>query len=317
MAPKTKMASKPKKSASSIASNNFQANFSLSKFEEDVKIMAAILSVSDLNVYFQCTSTQTPIRYITHAYKSVEYTKETDTLSFNLVDGSSETLSRYRFVSLLGGDEGIPDLPPVYEPLPTDDDLSSFLEEIGYEDTPPTLGDLKKAKFPAPWHMAVHFVLRCLLGKTGGTDAIVKDLLRLLWGVYYNKNIHFGGILWNDFRQYVLAKKSEVPSARFWSVILNKLYADHQPTIALEEDDAMYKPPLLSKFSTNPKCPPSIRRLLRHLLQLVGTKRKVVKEYLLASANLLPAISDVGTEPLETADAHASEEKEETKSQPL
>ena len=79
----------------------------------------------------------------------------------------------------------------------------------------------------------------------------------------------------------------------------------------------MYKPPLLSKFSTNPKCPLSIRRLPRHLLQLVGMKRKVVKEYLLVSANLLPAIADVGAEPLETAAEHASEEEEETESQPL
>ncbi|KAL4564655.1 hypothetical protein LXL04_028723 [Taraxacum kok-saghyz] len=319
MAPNTKMASKPRKSASPIASNNVQADFSPSNFNDDVRIMAAILHKSDLNVYFQCISTQTLIRYITHAYQSAQYYKETDTLSFNLVDGSSESLTRFRFVSILGGHEGILELPPVYEPLPSDDDLSSFLEEIGHEDTPPILGDLKKAKFPVPWHMAVHFVLRCLSMKTGGTNAIVKDLLLLLWGVYFNKNKDFGGILWNDFRQYVIAKKAEVPSARFWSVILNKLYANH-PTIAPEDDDVMFKPQILSKLSTNPKCPPSIRRLPRHLLRLVGMKRKVVKEYLFTSANLLPVIADVGAnpeEPVAEATEHASEEEEETVSQPL
>ncbi|KAL4556404.1 hypothetical protein LXL04_039055 [Taraxacum kok-saghyz] len=444
-----------------LASKNFQADFSISKFEDDVKIMAAVLAKSDLNVFFNCISTQTPIRYITHAYQSAEYDKETDSLSFHLVDESSESLSKFRFVSLLGGHEGISELPPVYEPLPNDEDLSSFLAEIGYDDSPPNMGDLKKAKFPAPWHMAVHFVLRCLSvrpvlqsaqvslilipekclgkrdlpesrseglirpgkktgtrrkrlelagktgtvvvsgrlatrcwsresstacktnagtvrttigrrrscdiagcnsakedcrnggkekqrrteerlglvglppgkrkelpawpwqwlnalaspeeagtsevrqsGKTGGTDAIVKDLLRLLYG-------------WNDFRQYVLAKKTEVPSARFWSVILNKIYADH-PTIAPAEDNVMYKPPLLSKYSTNPKCPPSIRRLPQHLLRTVGMKRKVVKEYLAASANILPAIADIGADPVDTAaQTHASEEEEETVSQPL
>ena len=108
--------------------------------------------------------------------------------------------------------------------MPSDEQLSSFLEDICYEDDPPALGDLKKVKFTA--HMVVHFVLWCLSGKTGGIDAIVKDLLRLLWGVYYDKNIDFGGILWNDFRQYVVAKKAEVPFARFWSIILNKIIAD-------------------------------------------------------------------------------------------
>ena len=57
MAPKTKMASKPKKTASPLASNNFKADFSLANFENDIQIMVAVLRVSDLNVYFQCIST--------------------------------------------------------------------------------------------------------------------------------------------------------------------------------------------------------------------------------------------------------------------
>ncbi|KAL4583073.1 hypothetical protein LXL04_007637 [Taraxacum kok-saghyz] len=291
MAPKTKMASKPKKSPSPVASNNFQADFSLSNFNDDVKIMAAILRQSELNVYFQCTSSQTPIRYITHAYQSAEYTKETDTLTFKLVDDSSESLTSHRFVSLLGGHEEIPELPPVYEPMPSDDDLSSFLDEIGYEDTPPSLGDLKKAKFPAPWHMAVHFVLRCLSGKTGGTDAIVKDLLRLLWGIYY--------------------KKTLILEAFFGMTSDNTLWRRRRRFLRQGFDP---------KLSTNPKCPPSIRRLPLHLLRLIGMKRKVVKEYRIASVNLLPAIADVGAdpeEPVAEATEHASEEEEETDSQTL
>ena len=167
-------------------------------------------------------------------------------------------------------------MPPVYEPLPSDDDLSAFLLEIGYEDSSPNMGDIKKAKFPAPWHMAVHFVLRCLSGKTGRTNAIVKDLLKLLWGIYYNRNIDFGGILWNDFKQYVLEKKTEVPFARFWSVVLKVIYKEH-PSITPDDTDVMFKTPTLSKHNTNPKFPPSIRRLRNNLMRLVGVKRNVVK----------------------------------------
>ena len=167
--------------------------------------MAAFLAKSDLNIYFQCSSSHTPIRYITKAYTIAEYTKETDTLSFRIVNDDLESITKDNFLSALGGHRGIPKLPPVYEPMPTDAQLSSFLEEIGYEDSPPNMGDIKKAKFPTPWHMVVHFVLQCLSGKTGGKDAIVNDLLRLLWGIYYNKNLDFGGILWNNFKQYFLA----------------------------------------------------------------------------------------------------------------
>ena len=112
--------------------------------------MAAFLAKSDLNIYFQCSSSHTPIRYITKAYTTAEYTKETDTLSFCLVNDELETITKDTFVSALGGHQGIPELPPVYEPMLTDAKLSSFLEEIGYEDSPPNMEDINKAKFPAP-----------------------------------------------------------------------------------------------------------------------------------------------------------------------
>ena len=143
------------------------------------------------------------------AYSTVGYDKDADTLSFELINGEDSLLTRNIFVSALGGHQNIPELPPIYEPFPSDDQLS--LEEIGYDESPPNMVDIKNARFPAPWHMSVHFMLRCLSGKTGGTDAIVNDLLILLCGVYYNRNIDFETILWNDFKQYVLAKKTEIP----------------------------------------------------------------------------------------------------------
>ena len=156
MAPKTKMASKSRKSSALFASNNFQANFSGKNFEgTDIQLMAAALRSSSLNVFFQCASTNTPQRYISHAYQSASINKDSDILSFKLVDDSTETLTKYRFVSLLGGHDGIPasELPPVYESSPTDDELSSFLEEIGYEDNPAPLGDLKRpsSRHPGTW----------------------------------------------------------------------------------------------------------------------------------------------------------------------
>ena len=67
----------------------------------------------------------------------------------------------------------------------------------------------------------------------------------------------------------------------------------------------MFKTLTLSKHNTNPKCPPSIRRLPNHLLRLVGVKRNVVKSYILVSSSLLPALADVGAAQLEGAGATA------------
>ena len=59
MAPKSSKSPKSKKSAPIFASNNFQADFSLHNYDQDVQIMAAILAKSYLNVHFQCSSTHT------------------------------------------------------------------------------------------------------------------------------------------------------------------------------------------------------------------------------------------------------------------
>ena len=130
--------------------------------------------------------------------------------------------------------------------------------------------------------------------------------------------VDFGGILWNDFKQYVLAKKAEVPSARFWSVVLNKIFADHA-TIVPEDDDPMYKPSSISRLSTNPNCPPSIRRIPLHLLQSVGMNKTVVKNYRRSYTDLFPAIADFGViiaDPTASAE-HASEDEEDPEVSPL
>ena len=67
-----------------------------------------------------------------------------------------------------------------YDPLPFDEELTIFLVEIGFDDDATNLGDIKKDIFPVPWCFDVHYVIRSLAGKTGDTDAIVKDLLKLL-----------------------------------------------------------------------------------------------------------------------------------------
>ena len=73
-------------------------------------------------------------------------------------------------------------------------------------------------------------------------------------GVYYNRNIEFGTNLWNEFKQFVLAKKTQIPSTRFWSVLLNVIYSKIL-SISKDESDEVYKAPTLRKHATNPKCP--------------------------------------------------------------
>ena len=79
MAPKTK-SPKSKKSAQSFAQNNYRADFHPSNFDKDVQIMAAILRQTTQNTFFIAHSTNTPVKYITHAYQTAIYDKKEDTI---------------------------------------------------------------------------------------------------------------------------------------------------------------------------------------------------------------------------------------------
>ncbi|KAL4583505.1 hypothetical protein LXL04_008079 [Taraxacum kok-saghyz] len=65
-----------------------------------------------------------------------------------------------------------------------------------------------------------------------------------------------------------------------------------QSTISPDDTVEMFQALTLIKHITNSLCPPSIRRLPNNFLTLIGLAKKVVKEYLSATAKLLPALAD-------------------------
>ena len=150
------MAPKPKSPApSKFAKNNLQAvlDNSLSSYDPKIQMMVKILKNSFLNMPLTNTTNDIPIEYIVKAAESAQYNSDTGNIAFKMYDDSLQHISRDMFVESIG----IPDVvPPTVDPHTgalikapydnklTDDELRSFMLEIGYSDNPPNLANLKK-----------------------------------------------------------------------------------------------------------------------------------------------------------------------------
>ncbi|GKE74618.1 hypothetical protein Tco_1536659 [Tanacetum coccineum] len=50
-----------------------------------------------------------------------------------------------------------------------------------------------------PWRTFASVINKCLSGKITGLDKIRLSRVQILWGMYYNKNVDFVELLWEDF----------------------------------------------------------------------------------------------------------------------
>ena len=110
-------------------------------------------------------------------------------------------------------------------------DVFTALYQMDYQSKLKGVEEFKKSKLPAVWQFVCHFVIRCLSGRTGGTDNMGKQLLDIVWSVYTGNAVNYGQIIWDDFLQYISkdAPKEgmiELTFARFWSLCLVDLHKD-------------------------------------------------------------------------------------------
>src|SRR6187200_988385 len=299
------MAPKPKSPATGIswAKNNFIAVLDnpLSSYPEEIQVMVKILYNSFLKAPLSNTTTDVPEAYIVKAFQTAKWNSDTKLITFKHHDDTDGLVSQEVFISALGITDPIPPTKDSETGIesrapycsPSDDDLKHFMLEIGYSDNPPILSDIKKAKFPVVWHYATNLIIRCIAGKTGGMDAIVKHHLSLLWGLYYNRNINVGSIIFADFCKWANTKhKTEVLHARFWALVLSKIFTLRKNLVVDKALD-VFKATTLERYTVNKSCPAEVRKLPQHMLALIGLDSILVKDYLKKSSALLEPNVDV------------------------
>ncbi|GJX55326.1 retrovirus-related pol polyprotein from transposon TNT 1-94 [Tanacetum coccineum] len=151
---------------------------------------------------------------------------------------------------------------------PSEEDLVTFIQELGYSGRCNMLSAILTNQMHQPWRTFVVIINMCISGKTTGLDRLRKSRAQILWGMYNKKNVDYVALLWEDFmyqadnREISSARKEHMPYTRFTKVIINH-FISKDKTISMRNrinlhtirDDSLLAYKTYYEFSTG-KVPP-------------------------------------------------------------
>nr|GEV94638.1 hypothetical protein [Tanacetum cinerariifolium] len=115
--------------------------------------------------------------------------------------------------------------------LPFEEEILEFLRFLGHSTQIKTLTDVNVNKLYQPWRSFAAVINKCLTGKSTGFDSLRLSQAQILWGLYYNRNVDYGFLIWEDLVYQVEhknQKKSNKMDDVFFSTI--KVVSRHQTT---------------------------------------------------------------------------------------
>ncbi|GJX32470.1 hypothetical protein Tco_0242325 [Tanacetum coccineum] len=112
--------------------------------------------------------------------------------------------------------------PREYVGPPSIDIVRPWFETIGYGETVPVKGTLKKSILPPRWRLLMAQIIQCLGGKTGGFDHITNKDAIILYNLANGINIDYSSIFWEDIIIKLNKRHREkvIPYTRFLSLLM-------------------------------------------------------------------------------------------------
>ncbi|GJV37265.1 hypothetical protein Tco_1409742 [Tanacetum coccineum] len=82
-----------------------------------------------------------------------------------------------------------------FDDLPSEDDLVSFIKEIGYSRNCEMLSTIRNDQMHQPSRTLAVVINRCISGKSTGLDRLKESRAQLLWAMYNLKNVDYVALL--------------------------------------------------------------------------------------------------------------------------
>ncbi|GJS07389.1 hypothetical protein Tco_0364185 [Tanacetum coccineum] len=86
----------------------------------------------------------------------------------------------------------------VFDDLPLEHDILSFIKDLGHTGDITYLTDVNVHYLYQPWRAFSTVINKCLSGKEIGMDKIRLSRAQILWGMFNKKNIDYVYLLWED-----------------------------------------------------------------------------------------------------------------------
>ncbi|GKD89766.1 hypothetical protein Tco_1365273 [Tanacetum coccineum] len=94
----------------------------------------------------------------------------------------------------------------------------SFLRELGHTGEINSFNDVVVDQVHQPWRTFAALINRGLSGKTSGLDKLRLSRAQILWGMFYQKNVDYVELLWEDFiyqiENRVYKKQEKIPAMK-------------------------------------------------------------------------------------------------------
>ncbi|GJQ91230.1 retrovirus-related pol polyprotein from transposon TNT 1-94 [Tanacetum coccineum] len=112
-----------------------------------------------------------------------------------------------------------------FDPLPSEEDTVSFLRDLGHTGVINSLNDVVVDQMHQPWRTFAAIINRSLSGKTTGLDKLRLSRAQIIWGMYFQKNIDYVELLWEDFTYQIdnkeFKKQEKMYYPRFTKAIIH------------------------------------------------------------------------------------------------
>ncbi|GJX27523.1 retrovirus-related pol polyprotein from transposon TNT 1-94 [Tanacetum coccineum] len=115
---------------------------------------------------------------------------------------------------------------------PFEEEILTFIRELGYSGNIKSLYDVKVEMLPQPWKTFGTIINKCLSGKVTGLDLLRLSHAQILWGMFHQKNVDYVYLLWEDLvfqiENKVSKKNKDMYYPRFTKVIINHFMSQDQ-----------------------------------------------------------------------------------------
>ncbi|GJW53863.1 hypothetical protein Tco_0097948 [Tanacetum coccineum] len=115
---------------------------------------------------------------------------------------------------------------------PFEEEILTFIRELGYPGNIKLLFDVKVDTLPQPWRTFGTIINKCLSGKVTGIDTHRLSRARILWGLYHQEKLDYVYLLWEDLVFQIENKESRKNKymfyPRFTKVIINHFMSQDQ-----------------------------------------------------------------------------------------
>ncbi|GJX82914.1 hypothetical protein Tco_0332395, partial [Tanacetum coccineum] len=119
-----------------------------------------------------------------------------------------------------------------FEDPPFEEEILTFIRELGYPGNIKLLSDVKVDTLPQPWRTFRTIINKCLSGKVTRIDTLRLSRAQILWGLYHQEKVDYVYLLWEDLVFQIENKESRKNKymfyPRFTKVIINHFMSQDQ-----------------------------------------------------------------------------------------